>query len=84
MADHPDIYADNIVVSANPFGVTLTLLRSEPGLEAGPEAPPNEIVARIRLSHNLARATADLINRTLAQAMQASQAAHQTSTDIRH
>lgn len=84
MADHPDIYADNIMVSANPFGLTLTLLRSEPSLESGAEAPPNEIVARVRLSHNLAQATVELINRTLAQAMQASQATHHTSAEIKH
>lgn len=84
MADHPDVYADNVVVSANPFGVTLTLLRSLPSLESGPASPPNEIVARVRLSHELARNLAELVTRTQAQAAQAAQAAHQTSTDIKH
>ena len=84
MADYPDIYADNIVISANPYGLTLTLLRSDPGVEPGTEAAPNEIVGRVRLSHDLARTMAELVSRTIAQAAQAAQAAHQTSTAVKH
>jgi hypothetical protein len=84
MADHPDLYADNIAISANPFGVTLTLTRSEPGIEPGADNPPNEIVGRVRMSHDLARAMTELVIRTLAQANQANQAAHQTTTEVKH
>ena len=84
MADHPDIYADNIAISANPFGLTLTLTRSEPGTEPGTDEPPNVIVGRVRMSHELARAMTELVVRTLAHAAQTSQAAHQTTTDVKH
>jgi hypothetical protein len=84
MPDYPDIYADNIVISANPYGLTLTLMRSDPGIEPGTEAAPNEIVGRVRMSHELARTVAELMSRTIAQAAQAAQAAQQTSTDVRH
>jgi len=56
MADYPDIYADGFSLTAGPFGVTLTLTRSDPTLEPGPHQDVSEIVARVRLSQPLARA----------------------------
>lgn len=58
MADHPDIYADGFSVTAGPFGVTLTLRRSEPTGKPGQHEDPSVIVARIRLAHNTAKAIA--------------------------
>jgi hypothetical protein len=56
MADYPDIYADGFSLTAGPFGITLTLTRTEPSLEPGPHQDPGQIVGRIRLSAALARA----------------------------
>lgn len=70
MADFPDIYADGYAISAGPFGVTLTLHRSEPSGEPGPHQEPSEIVGRIRLSQPLARAIADALLQTMAAAAQ--------------
>lgn len=55
MADYPDIYADGVAVSTGPFGLTITLQRSEPSTEPGPHIDSSEIVARVRLSPALAR-----------------------------
>ncbi len=59
MADYPDIYADGFSLTAGPFGVTLTLTRTEPTLEPGPHQEAGEIVGRIRLSQALAKAIVD-------------------------
>jgi len=67
MADYPDIYADGFSVTAGPFGVTLTLQRSEPMLVAGAHEDPSAIVGRIRMSPNLAKAIADGMNQMLLQ-----------------
>lgn len=56
MADYPDIYADGFSLTAGPFGVTLTLTRTEPTTEPGPHQETGEIVGRVRLSPALARA----------------------------
>lgn len=81
MADYPDIYADNVAVGVTPFGVTITLVRSEPSVEPGPQAGvTNQIVGRIRLSPSLATALAEVITKTMGQAAQAAQAATQAST----
>lgn len=77
MSDYPDIYADGFSVTAGRFGVTLTLLRSEPTGEPGAHDDPREIVGRVRLSPNLAQAIADALGKTL---VAASQGAKQGST----
>jgi hypothetical protein len=73
MADYPDLYADGFSVTAGRFGVTLTLLRSEPTGEAGAHDDPREIVGRIRLSPNLAKAIAEALGKTLAAASRTAQ-----------
>lgn len=70
MADYPDIYADGFGISAGPFGVTITLNRSEPTGEPGPHIEPNVIVARIRVNQALAKAIADTLNQVVLAAAQ--------------
>lgn len=50
----PDIYADGIQVGAGPYGITLTLYRSDP--DAAQPGSPGAIVGRVRLSSELATA----------------------------
>lgn len=70
MTDYPDLYADGFSVTAGRFGVTLTLYRSEPTGEPGVHDDPKEIVGRIRLSPNLARAIGDTLAKSLVAAPQ--------------
>lgn len=81
MADHPDIYADGVGVGVGPFGLTVTLLLSEPSLDAGAHEAPNVIVGRVRLSHALAKALVQNINEALAQHANVQQAA---DTNVKH
>jgi hypothetical protein len=74
MADHPDIYVDGVAVGAGPFGMTITLLRSEPSVEPGAQESPNVIVGRVRMSHVLAKALAQNVNDALAQQSNVQQA----------
>lgn len=69
MADIPDIYADGVGVSIGPFGVTITLQRSQPGGEVG-VITPDEVVGRVRLSTALARALARSLTDALAQSQE--------------
>ncbi len=71
MADFPDLYADGYAISAGPYGVTLTLHRSEPTGEPGPHAEPTQIVARLRFNHALGKAIADALLQTMAASAQA-------------
>lgn len=73
MADYPDIYADGFSVTVGPFGVTLTLVRSQPTGEPGPHQEPAEIVARIRLSPALAKTISDVFTKVSAAAVQTAQ-----------
>ena len=50
MTDYPDLYADGFSLTAGPFGVTVTLHRSDPTGEAGPHQDPNVVVGRVRFS----------------------------------
>jgi len=59
MADYPDIYADGFSLTASPFGITLTLTRTEPTLEPGPHQEAGEIVGRVRMSQALTKAIVD-------------------------
>lgn len=79
MADYPDIYADGFSLTAGPFGITLTLTRTEPTLEPGPHQDAGEIVGRVRLSPNLAKAIID----AFAQ-VSAANAQVQTVSDKKH
>lgn len=81
MADYPDIYADGFSLTTGPFGVTLTLTRSQPTLEPGPHQDPGEIVARVRLSHPLTRAIVDAFAQL---SVAAAGAQMQTVSDKKH
>jgi hypothetical protein len=70
MADYPDLYADGFSLSAGPYGVTLTLKRSEPTEEPGPHEEPTVIVARVRMTPNLAYAIAASVKQVVDQAQQ--------------
>ena len=61
MHEYPDVYADGYSLSFGPYGCTLTLLRSDPPLDAQGGHVPGEIVARVRVSAALARAIADAL-----------------------
>ena len=79
MADHPDIYADGFSLTAGPFGVTLTLTRTEPSLEPGPHQEVGAIVGRVRLSPTLAKAIVDAFGQIATASAQV-----QTVSDKRH
>jgi hypothetical protein len=79
MTDHPDLYADGFSLTAGPFGVTLTLTRSEPSGEAGHHPDPSSVVGRVRISRELASVLADQLGQMLAASTQA-----QTSSSVRH
>jgi hypothetical protein len=81
MSDFPDVYADGYAISAGPYGVTLTLHRSEPTGEPGPHAEPTQIVARMRFNHTLGKAIADALLQTMAAS---AQALPPTSQGIKH
>jgi hypothetical protein len=66
MGDFSDIYADGYSVSIGPFGVTVTLQRSDPAMEAGGVSDRNEVVGRVRMSSTLAKALAQGLNDALA------------------
>lgn len=61
MDESPDIYADAFRLAANEFGVTITLVRSDPPTEAGATGQLRS-VGRVRMSiemcHALSRALA--------------------------
>lgn len=71
MADYPDIYADGFSLTAGPFGITLTLTRTEPTLAPGPHQDPGQIVGRVRMSQPLARAIMDAFAQVSAAAANA-------------
>lgn len=79
MTDLPDVYGDGFSLTAGPFGVTLTLHRSEPTGEAGPHPDPNVVVGRFRFSRELARVLADQLNQLLAVSAQS-----QASSTVKH
>jgi len=79
MPDIPDLYGDGFSLTAGPFGVTLTLHRSEPTGEAGPHQDPNAVVGRIRFSRDLARVLAEQLNQLLAASAQSP-----ASSTVRH
>ena len=73
MSDYPDIYADGFSVTAGRFGVTLTLLRSDPSGEPGVHDDARVVVGRVRMSPNLAQAVADTLGKSLVAATSATQ-----------
>ncbi len=79
MSDYPDLYADGFSLTAGPFGVTITLHRSDPTGEAGPHQDPNEIVGRVRISRELSRVLAEQLNQMLAASAQS-----QASSSVKH
>jgi len=79
MSDYPDLYADGFSLTAGPFGVTLTLQRSDPTGEAGPHQDPNVVVGRIRISRELSKVLADQL-----QQMLVASARSQASASVKH
>ena len=79
MTDYPDIYADGFSLTTGRFGVTLTLLRSDPSGEPGVHDDARHIVGRIRLSPNLAKAIADTMGNALVAAPQGNPADKSTT-----
>ncbi|MEO7665143.1 MAG: hypothetical protein ABIV26_08435 [Candidatus Limnocylindrales bacterium] len=77
--DLPDLYGDGFSLTAGPFGVTLTLLRSEPTGEAGAHPDPSSVVGRVRFSRDLARAIAEQLNQILLASAQS-----RTSSTVKH
>ena len=70
MTDYPDIYAHGFSLTTGRFGVTLTLLRSDPSGEPGVHDDARHIVGRVRLSPNLAKAIAETMGNSLVAASQ--------------
>ena len=79
MSDYPDLYADGFSLTAGPFGVTVTLNRSDPTGEAGPHQDPNVVVGRIRFSRELAKVLADQLDQMLLASAQSP-----ASSSVRH
>lgn len=79
MPDYPDLYADGFSLTAGPFGVTVTLHRSDPTGEAGPHQDPNVVVGRIRFSRELAKVLADQLDQMLLASSQSP-----ASSSVRH
>ncbi|MEO5918986.1 MAG: hypothetical protein ABIQ17_05440 [Candidatus Limnocylindrales bacterium] len=79
MSDYPDLYADGFSLTAGPFGVTLTLQRSDPTGEAGPHQDPNVVVGRIRISRELSKVLADQLQQMLVASAQS-----QASASVKH
>jgi hypothetical protein len=71
MPDYPDIYADGVAISASAFGLTLTFQLTDPSTTAGTEQPAQRIVARIRLSPQLASFVAETLRSAVSQLPQA-------------
>jgi hypothetical protein len=62
MPDFPDIFADGMQIAAGPFSISVSLLLSDPTGETGTQVTvPSHIVARIRLSRDLARVMSDAL-----------------------
>lgn len=61
--DFPDIFTDGASVSAGPYGVTLTLHRTNP--DTAKEGSLGPTVARIRLNTELAEALAAVLNQVV-------------------
>ena len=79
MTDYPDLYADGVAVSVGPFGVTVTFQLSQPSVEPGAHIDVSEIVARVRMGHELARGLAQNLNEAIAQQMSVQQ-----TTQVKH
>ena len=79
MSDYPDLYADGFSLTAGPFGVTVTLQRSDPTGEAGPHQDPNVVVGRIRISRELSKVLADQLQQMLLASAQS-----QASASVKH
>lgn len=79
MSDYPDLYADGFSLTAGPFGVTVTLHRSDPTGESGPHQDPNVVVGRIRFSRELAKVLADQLEQMLLASAQSP-----ASSSVRH
>jgi hypothetical protein len=67
MTDYPDIYTDGYSVTVGPFGVTFTFLRSVGPDAAGKPSQTNAIVARVRMSKDLAEHMMEATRNTIAQ-----------------
>lgn len=70
MTDYPDIYMDGYSVTVGPFGVTFTFLRSHGPDATGVPTEGSEIVARVRMSRDLAEHLIEATRNTIAQAKQ--------------
>jgi hypothetical protein len=62
MSDFPDFYTDGYALGVGPYGITLTLLASQPPAEEGLSAV-NTPVARLRMSKEFARELAAALNK---------------------
>jgi hypothetical protein len=62
----PDIFADGANLAGGPYGYTLTLHRSIPGLPA--DDHESTIVARVRMSPLLTKALAQMLTSATTQA----------------
>lgn len=76
MDEVPDLYADNVSVTIGTNGVTLTLVRSMPGVDpaiAQVGATVHATVGYVRLSPALAQQVGEILAKGIPQAMQGGQ-----------
>jgi hypothetical protein len=64
--EFPDIFADGVTVSSGTYGMAFTFLLSDPFAPPAAGSLPGRIVARVRVSAELAEALADNIKRGVA------------------
>jgi hypothetical protein len=62
MPDFPDLYTDGYALGVGPYGITLTLLASQPPPAEGVSAV-NTPVARLRMSREFAKELAAALNK---------------------
>jgi hypothetical protein len=73
--DAPDLYADEFWIQSSPVSTTLTLLVTLPPAPTRKSAPKAKVVARVRMSPQLAAELAKLISGQLQVVQVAEQAA---------
>jgi hypothetical protein len=73
MADHPDVYADGLTVTASPVAITLTFTRVEPKVPSVAEADQVVIACRVHLARPVAEGVRDLLDRVMKGDQEATQ-----------
>ncbi len=66
MADHPDVHADGITITANDAEVILSFTRTDPAVPGVSDTVERVIVARVRMARPIAEAVRGVLTQALA------------------